>query len=45
MSRLSGNKKSRQSQVPIGKGRGGGGVTKPGGVGIGEDDKLNLTRL
>ena len=44
MSRLSGNKKSRQSQVPIGKGRGGG-VTKPGGVGIGEDDKLNLTRL
>ena len=43
MSRLSGNKKSRQSQVPIGKGRGGGGVTKPGGVG--EDDKLNLTRL
>ena len=43
MSRLSGNKKSRQSQVPIGKGRGG--VTKPGGVGIGEDDKLNLTRL
>lgn len=46
MTRLSGNKKSRQGQVPSGKGGGEEvGVTKTRGVGIGEDVKLNLTRL